>query len=161
MVTPVEKEYYRKKMKEWRLKNPERNKILRIKYKYSERGRAANLRYSRRYGRKKYLLHPEKYKQDKEYIKKYMAKYMKDEMNHKKYLIRQRDRYNLRKNKIKLTGVCSSCGSTSNLELHHINYKESPWIIDVFNLTLLCRKCHRTLHRKPINKLLLQEVKHK
>lgn len=42
---------------------------------------------------------------------------------------------------------CWICGSTENLQAHHI----VPWHIqpdnDDDNLVILCRKCHMTLHR--------------
>ena len=153
------REYYRKKTKEWRIKNPARNKILRKKYKESEKGKIANQRYfkkyigdnsslgdyknyMRAYQRKRYLNHPEKYKQSKEYIKNYMAKYILDLENHRKFLIRQKDRHVVRKQLLRQKGYCELCGSEDNLEIHHKIYDESR------NIILLCRKCHRTLHRK-------------
>jgi len=41
-----------------------------------------------------------------------------------------------------LGGSCSICGSTENLELHHIdNNRENN---DLSNIQLLCRNCHRS-----------------
>lgn len=37
---------------------------------------------------------------------------------------------------------CQECGSINNLELHHRDYFKEG------NVTILCRKCHRCLHRK-------------
>jgi hypothetical protein len=48
----------------------------------------------------------------------------------------------------KLTGVCSQCGSTDNLERHHEDYTKP------LEFVVLCRKCHRTLHHKPFEETL-------
>lgn len=53
-------------------------------------------------------------------------------------LIRNRDR------------ECKKCGSKNNLEVHHIDYNKRN--NDLKNLLLLCRKCHRKLHRGPRRK---------
>lgn len=50
------------------------------------------------------------------------------------------------KNNIKsLVGGCQFCNSTINLELHHINkdhFNNNP-----FNHAILCRKCHKEVHK--------------
>jgi len=38
--------------------------------------------------------------------------------------------------------VCMYCGSTEKIEKHHPDYTQPRWIVP------LCRRCHRTLHRK-------------
>lgn len=135
-------EYYKNKVKEWRLNNPKKNKELRRKYKQSEKGKIANARYSKKYFREQYIKNPGSHKQSKEYIKNYMAKYILDLENHRKFLIRQKDRHVVRKQLLRQKGYCELCGSEDNLEIHHKIYDESR------NIILLCRKCHRTLHRK-------------
>jgi hypothetical protein len=147
-------EYYRKKIKEWRLKNPERNKELRKKYKQSSKGRLANLRYARKYEKtpefkekmrdymKEYIQTPKIKQRRKEYIKNYIKRYLENEENHRKFLVRQKDNRCLRKGLIKNIGFCNFCGSKTDLEMHHLSYDESK------NVILLCRKCHRELHRK-------------
>lgn len=151
------REYQRNKQKEWRLKNPEKNKESREKYKKSDKGVIANNKYNRKYnskrdknkrriyGRDYYAKYPEKFKskQTKEYFKNYMIEYIKNRENHKKFLIRQRDYYYSKKKIIKEVIYCQICGSTLNLEMHHKNYDNSK-----DDLMLLCRKCHRFLHRK-------------
>lgn len=144
------RDYYRMKTKEWRNKNPEKNKKLRKKYKKSEKGKIANRRYDnkpetlekrREYFRK----HPSKFKQTKEYIKNYMKGYMQDKDNHEKYLIRQKHNNLFRNLLIEKYGCCQECGSDKFLEIHHEEYNNSN---SMEELNLLCRKCHRVLHRK-------------
>ncbi len=88
--------YHRKKLQEWRKKNPEKNKELRNKYKKTKKGITANNSYSKKY-------------------------YHKGE-NNKKQLIRTRDYRKLRKKLLDKTSVCEFCGSNDYLELHHENY---------------------------------------
>lgn len=153
--------YNNKKIKEWRLKNPEKNKELRKKYKHSEKGKIANLRYfknyliklspqelltfeeaRRKYFRERYRKNPRSYKQSKDYIRNYMKEYMKSQENHRKYLIRQKDKWNLKIGIILPVEYCQLCGSKENLEIHHKTYDETK------NIIILCRACHRRLHRK-------------
>ncbi len=47
-----------------------------------------------------------------------------------------------------LTGSCTKCGSTENLERHHEDYAK-PLEFIVF-----CRKCHRKYHHKPFEEIL-------
>lgn len=149
------RKYRRDRIKEWRIKNPEKNKIARIKYKKSNKGRAANNKYNRkRYAeeadnileaqRKRYAENPTKNKQSKEYIKIYMRTYLNDPEKRKKFLQRQRDYRKFRLNQIDKS-ECSSCGSIKNLEIHHIDYEYNT------NIIILCRRCHRRLHRIQIN----------
>lgn len=161
MTIEQKRKYQRDKLKEWRLKNPEKNKQQRKKYKLSDKGKIANAKYWKKYtptddaiegrrewSRRYYYLHPNKYKtkQSKEYIRDYMKNYIKNSENHRKFLIRQKDRFALRKKLLETQGFCQLCGSKENLEIHHKSYDETK------NIMLLCRKCHRQLHRKPIIK---------
>ena len=56
------------------------------------------------------------------------------------------------KRKYKLREVdyqCERCGSAKNLEVHHVNYEhagEEP----MEDLVVLCRDCHREIHRKDL-----------
>jgi len=135
-------EYYKNKVKEWRLNNPKKNKELRRKYKQSEKGKIANARYSKKYFREQYIKNPGSHKQSKEYIKNYLKEYNKNQENHRKYLIRQKDNHGLRNKLLNQFGSCQLCGSKINLEIHHKTYDESKDVI------LLCRICHKRLHRK-------------
>ncbi|NCD06786.1 MAG: HNH endonuclease [Spirochaetia bacterium] len=159
MTLEQRREYYRNKTKEWRLRNPEKNKELRKKYKQSEKGKIANKKYESKrikkiindpkkleasllYHRNYYRNNPTKYNRSPEYIKNYMKEYIKDIEKHRKFLIRQKDRLKYRKQLLEQKGFCQICGSINNLEIHHKDYDEKS------NIILLCRKCHRFLHRK-------------
>jgi len=146
--------YNREKLREWRLKNPEKNKQSRIRYKKSEKGKLANkayhkrrypegIRYDREKYLKKYAANPEKFKQRKSYINNYLKSYMLDAENHRKYLVRQKDQ-SVRRKLLKQIGFCQLCGSQKDLEIHHKTYEEK-------NVILLCRSCHRRLHWKDLN----------
>lgn len=41
---------------------------------------------------------------------------------------------------------CQECGSSENLDVHHID--ENPYNNELSNLMLLCRSCHIKTHRK-------------
>ena len=45
-------------------------------------------------------------------------------------------------------GKCEVCGSTSNLQVHHISYKygNAPWEYPDDNFLVLCKKCHEKVH---------------
>lgn len=151
------KEYNRKKIKEWREKNPKRNKELRKRYKQSEKGKEANRKYSTSEKRKAYMRkymrkNPEKFKRSKEYMREYMKNYMMKHDNHNKYLLRQKDYFAFRKKLIDLYKECQECGSKENLEMHHLDYSDS----NIGNIIILCRKCHRHLHRIYKNKRRLK-----
>jgi hypothetical protein len=49
MTLEQRKEYYRNKLKEWRIRNPEKNKEQRKKYKQSEKGKKAIQKYKINY----------------------------------------------------------------------------------------------------------------
>ena len=42
---------------------------------------------------------------------------------------------------------CQSCGIQSNLEVHHLTYK-NVFKEHMNDLTTLCEKCHKQVHRK-------------
>lgn len=42
------------------------------------------------------------------------------------------------------TGYCEECGSTENLDVHHIDHDRMNYSQD--NLKTLCRSCHKKLH---------------
>ncbi len=141
------KEYNKNKTKEWRKNNPERNKELRKRYKESPNGKEANRKYDKKYreeSRKRYKKNPEMFQQKKEYMNNYMKRYLEDKENYEKYLKRQKDYGKFRKLLLLIYGCCQECGSKENLEIHHLNYYEDS----IENLTILCIKCHRRLHRK-------------
>ena len=46
-----------------------------------------------------------------------MKEYMKDKENHRKYLIRQKDRWNIKQGIILPVEYCQLCGSKENLEI--------------------------------------------
>jgi len=48
----------------------------------------------------------------------------------------------------KLNAVCSKCGSAKNIERHHPDYSKP------LEFVILCRKCHRALHNKPVGDIL-------
>ena len=43
---------------------------------------------------------------------------------------------------------CEICGSTNNLDLHHTDYKE----VNLNTIRVLCRKCHKSIHKKMVTK---------
>lgn len=56
----------------------------------------------------------------------------------------------LRKRKLKDTGECVICGSTHQLEVHHIQpHRDNvDLFLDYYNLTVLCRECHFIITRR-------------
>ena len=61
---------------------------------------------------------------------------------HKKFLVRAHAGHKLREQIIKLKKCCEICGSIENLEIHHIEYINKEAYVQ-----LLCRSCHKSLHR--------------
>lgn len=49
--------------------------------------------------------------------------------------------------------TCAACGSTENLEAHHIieQYKSVDYSNEIANGITLCRKCHRAIHGGAFN----------
>lgn len=86
------------------------------------------------------LKNPEKYKEHK-------AK--SDNLNKNKLKARSWTKYH-REEILKVKGeICETCGSISNIEIHHKEYTNN-----LKDLQILCRLCHRTLDRKYSNKQL-------
>lgn len=152
MTKEEKKEYYKIKLREWRKKNRARD--LELKKKWRDENKEYRRKMNRKYFndnrekirerlREYYNKNPLKFKQDKDYINNYMKKYNKDKKNHEKYLVRQKDYSKFRKLLIDLHKKCNECGSKDNLEMHHLDYNESS----INTITILCRKCHRRLHR--------------
>lgn len=48
---------------------------------------------------------------------------------------------------------CEKCGETTSLQIHHPKYISGrmAWEYNCKEVKVLCRKCHATLHDKPIN----------
>jgi len=147
-------EYHKLRGKLWRLKNPEKNKILRKKYKTSDKGKVANKKCQiksyakhsekiKERQRKKYAENPKTYKQKKDYINNYIKEYCKNPENKEKIKIRQEAYKKHREKLLKKYPNCQSCGSNKFLEIHHEEYDN----MDLTKLKVLCRKCHRFLHR--------------
>lgn len=55
--------------------------------------------------------------------------------------------YKLKQLKLKETDCCVVCGSSQNLELHHITYQRLGNEI-LTDLAIVCRSCHQTIHDK-------------
>ncbi len=125
----------RKSNKKWRDNN--KDHIKEYGKIYREKNKEKINKRLREYFRK----HLPVNKQSKEYIKNYMKEYMKDEEKHRKYLVRQRDYFKLRKRLIAEFKACQKCNSKLNLEVHHEDYFKEGEVL------ILCRKCHRRLHR--------------
>ncbi len=125
------------------------------KNKYEREYRRKNLKKIRKYqreyhrkwdqeNRKKIMKHKIKNKNRTEYNKEYTKDYRKRKEIKEKYILRQIAYHNLRKTLIDKIGKCQICGDNEKLELHHKNYNSNK----KENITLLCRNCHRQLHRK-------------
>lgn len=85
--------------------------------------------------REKRLLHERKVRQDNpEKARDYWRKYY--QRNRKKVLARD-----ISKREVPLGNRCEICGSTENLERHHIDYDKPELVVT------LCRECHMKIHR--------------
>lgn len=78
--------------------------------------------------------------------KGYYRKYYKDKWhNDYKYRIKQQIRIlhgQIRKRLIKQN--CEFCGTTENLQLHHIDYENT---VNTSKVQTLCKNCHNNLHK--------------
>ena len=59
--------------------------------------------------------------------------------------------------KIERPKICSTCGSTDNIELHHIIPIAAGGTNDYYNLIYLCHNCHRLLHQIIYKKIRYKE----
>ena len=59
----------------------------------------------------------------------------------------------VQKGEIKKPKICGCCGSTKNLELHHIVPMEISGTDEYYNLLYLCHDCHQKMHRNIIEHL--------
>ena len=92
------------------------------------------------------------YKQDYKNIERYGPKKYVEVTNSYKYM--PYDEYlltdhwkELRKRiHAKYNNKCAICGSSDNLEVHHITYERKGEELDE-DLALLCKKCHMTQHK--------------
>lgn len=57
----------------------------------------------------------------------------------------------------KIGGQCQQCGQKEDLQVHHINC--NPINNEVKNIQILCRKCHRLIHRAGFRKRAQKSVK--
>lgn len=69
---------------------------------------------------------------------------------------KKRNNYKYRKWRSDIIGrdkICQLCASAENLEVHHIkSFAEYPELrFDFNNGIVLCRKCHKNLHRRKKN----------
>ena len=52
---------------------------------------------------------------------------------------------NLRAEKLRITPYCENCKATSDLDVHHVNYRQL-FDVQVTDLKTFCRKCHTEHH---------------
>ena len=67
--------------------------------------------------------------------------------NSKKKELRKGSRH-VKKELLKENPYCDICGSTENLELHHVYLIRHGFPTKKENCRLLCQKCHRTFHHR-------------
>lgn len=79
-------------------------------------------------------------------------------MTYKEYL--NTDHWqNLRRNKFKFGGrKCVICQETKTVDVHHIRYRENLFETEPKDLIVLCRACHRMVHRHGTNTLSKKEL---
>lgn len=104
----------------------------------------------------------ERIKKHKQQIEKLKAKILKHEEKIKKLedvlsfastpyaqLLNQKEWKERRKEIFKLKGkVCSKCGATKDLHVHHLYYEngKKPWEYPDDALIVLCKDCHNETH---------------
>ena len=90
------------------------------------------------------------YQKNKERLKEYRRQYYKDNKNVPDNYRKKRREYNnivawTERQKEKIFEIkgdkCEKCGTTKELELHHLEYKK-----DIHVVMVLCKKCHVDLH---------------
>jgi hypothetical protein len=57
-----------------------------------------------------------------------------------------RKEWNIEKREISLGNECYNCGSTENIELHHIVPLKLGGTNNISNIAVLCHKCHMASH---------------
>jgi 5-methylcytosine-specific restriction endonuclease McrA len=55
-----------------------------------------------------------------------------------------------RARQLRLVGWCQTCGSTVELQVHHLHYS-SLWAERTEDLCTLCARCHRRIHARANN----------
>lgn len=80
-------------------------------------------------------------KSHREHHTKYYREYNKNQEHRAKRKIRQHAYKRFKKKLLKeFKEKCAYCGSTENLEVHHLKYEK-----DINSCIILCRECHRNL----------------
>lgn len=144
MTKEERKEYMRKYRQEHKEKFKEKD------HKYYQEHREELRNYHKQYGSKYRQEHKEKIKEkDRKYYQKH-----KEEIN-------QQRKDTLAKLKIMLGGKCTHCGTTKNLQFHHVDKSTKKFNIaakanstakclltELKKCILLCGTCHRALHDK-------------
>lgn len=80
---------------------------------------------------------------EKEDNKNRAKKYLQNEENHKKHLIRLATDRLIKKEKLQKHSCCI-CGTDKNIQAHHPYYNESCIAVVVW----LCKNCHEQLHKE-------------
>lgn len=81
---------------------------------------------------------------EKEDNKNRAKKYLQNEENHKKHLIRLATNRLIRKNVVEKQKKCCQCGADDKLQFHHIIYADSYITVGLW----LCKNCHEQLHKE-------------
>jgi len=111
-------------------------------------------RYHRKGSREERILESRKYRREnKDKVREYNRKWRRE---HADKIKEYRKRYNdNNKGKRKVRNIdgkeakkecCSKCGSTKNLELHHLTYNIGHYVV-------LCKSCHHKEHSKPVDEV--------
>jgi len=119
----------------------------RYREKYPERAKEQQKKSYKKWIKKNIGYQNEKNKNNpvyRKYQKKYHNIYEKG-VGREKFLLRLKSYNHLRRKLISERVKCELCGSIKNLESHHKKY-----INELKYLMLLCRKCHKELHKKEI-----------
>ena len=80
------------------------------------------------------------YKKHKEGINKINKEYREMKMESKAFF----DNIVMPTLKRKYNNQCQKCGSKNHLDIHHTDYEHA----NINNLELLCRKCHKAVHKR-------------
>ena len=132
--------------KEWRHANPERIRIINLRYRENVKSDPEKLKKRRRDNRE-YAREWRKNNKDKLKIarKKYRKKHPENSKWRREYeqkpsvkiILKARS---IAKRKIKIV-ECKNCGSVENLNRHHSDYNKP------LNVIVLCEDCHQEWHR--------------